>query len=124
MRTEIRFLLAIGLMFVVLIGTNLLFPPVVPDPTTEVGLADSLVARRGGPGGPGRSGAHGRYSGRGARADAQRRSDASAEAAVDSAAGPSRAEQLVAVEGPLFRYEFSTLGARMLSARAVRGSRR
>ena len=31
MRTEIRFLLAILLMLGVLIGTNLLFPPVVPE---------------------------------------------------------------------------------------------
>ncbi len=31
MRTEVRFLLAIVLMIVVLVGTNLLFPPVVPE---------------------------------------------------------------------------------------------
>jgi len=31
-RTELRFLLAISLMFVVLVGTNLLFPPVAPEP--------------------------------------------------------------------------------------------
>ena len=31
MRTEIRFLLAVGLMMVVLVGTNILFPPIIPD---------------------------------------------------------------------------------------------
>ena len=31
MRTEVRFILAIGLMLVVLVGTNLIFPPAVPD---------------------------------------------------------------------------------------------
>ena len=31
MKTELRFLLAVVMMFIVLIGTNFLFPPVVPE---------------------------------------------------------------------------------------------
>src|SRR5690606_29262547 len=34
MRTEVRFLLAIGLMLLVLVGTNILFPPIPPEPPT------------------------------------------------------------------------------------------
>ncbi|HKJ02092.1 MAG TPA: hypothetical protein VJ997_06540, partial [Longimicrobiales bacterium] len=42
MKTEVRFVLAIGLMLVVLVGTNLLFPPVVPD---EVVQPDTAVTQ-------------------------------------------------------------------------------
>ena len=45
MSTEIRFLLAIVLMLGVLVGTNFLFPPVVPEP--GVG-PDSLAVDTGG----------------------------------------------------------------------------
>ena len=42
MKTEARFLLAVLLMLTVLIGTNRLFPPVVPDSTEAFG--DSAAA--------------------------------------------------------------------------------
>ncbi|MEX2465820.1 MAG: membrane protein insertase YidC [Gemmatimonadota bacterium] len=124
MRTEIRFLLAILLMLGVLIGTNFLFPPVVP----EEGATE-----------PDTSGAV-------ATPDATTPSGGAAEtgpdttpAAEPSAIGPAVEdpadvaepetteletqavpEQIVTVEGPLFRYEFSTYGARMLTAEMAR----
>ena len=42
MNTEVRFLLAIALMLAVLVGTNFVFPPVVPE---EVLVTDSTTAR-------------------------------------------------------------------------------
>jgi len=35
MNNPLRFVLAIGLMFLVLVGTNLLFPPIAPDPALQ-----------------------------------------------------------------------------------------
>ncbi|MGD8279680.1 MAG: membrane protein insertase YidC [Gemmatimonadota bacterium] len=122
MRTELRFLLAVGLMFVVLIGTNMLFPPVVPEGEN---LADSTAtapveastdtaatdtAAGGGDGGgevtPTVPTAPGTTAG-------------AANVAPPDAAGPTDAaarDRRVVVEGPLYRYEFSTLGARLMSA--------
>src|SRR5690606_11462221 len=48
MRTEIRFLLAILLMLGVLVGTNLLFPPVVPE--VEEGMEPTADSVTGAPG--------------------------------------------------------------------------
>ena len=45
MRTEFRFVLAVALMFLVLMGTNRLFPPVIPEETLS---PDSSVADSGG----------------------------------------------------------------------------
>ena len=51
MKTEARFLIAIVLMLVVLVGTNLLFPPrsrrrgLLPDSTAVVGQSDSVPRR-------------------------------------------------------------------------------
>jgi len=109
MRTELRFVLAIGLMFLVLVGTNVLFPPVVPEietPADRVGMdagLDSGVpaveatptlppppATTGGTGAP--------------PPDA------------GSVAPPVAVEQRIVVEGPLYRFVFSSVGARVLSA--------
>ena len=109
MKTEARFLIAVFLMLVVLVGTNRLFPPIVPD---EELLLDSLGADRGGEVVP----------------------QPTAEvldipvttstptvptgeadpAAVDSTEGAL--ERIVTVESPLYRFAFSSVGARMLSA--------
>src|SRR5690606_29391762 len=114
MKTEIRFLLAIVLMLGVLVGTNLLFPPAVPegppagDSVAAPGAAadadtpsaeppgDSLVPAV--PEDPELAG------GGGALGDPE----------LPAAAGPVE-ERRVVVESPLWRYEFTTTGARIES---------
>jgi YidC/Oxa1 family membrane protein insertase len=106
MNTEVRFLLAIGLMLVVLVGTNLLFPPDVPvepvreDVPTEVepGVLPTLP----GPVAGAQAGGEG------------------VDAAAAAAAQPAAVEEFVTVEGPLYRFTFSTLGARLTSAEMTR----
>jgi YidC/Oxa1 family membrane protein insertase len=104
MSTEVRFLLAIGLMLVVLVGTNLLFPPDVP---VEAPAADTTTAALE----------------RGAAPPAA--APEIPEAAVpgpDSVGQPwaeAAPEELVAVEGPLYRYTFSSHGARLVSAQML-----
>ena len=108
MRTEVRFLLAVGLMLLVLVGTNLLFPPVPPQGTPAV---DSLAVET-----PGSERADSTWplpsapSGEGARG------------AADTTQAPTAPspetlpERIVRVESPLYRYDFSTRGARLVSA--------
>ncbi len=113
MRTELRFLLAISLMVLVLVGTNLLFPPPPPpepaagdgatagetiDSPSETETPDPL-----------------------AEVDPDREAPAESEESVPQAAGEAAVveaapECLVTVEGPLYRYTFSTRGGRMVSA--------
>jgi len=116
MRTEVRFLLAILLMLGVLVGTNFLFPPVVeevplePDPSTEVTGPEAQpiapeVAEPGAdtavPSAPGLT--------PGAQQPALGPQP-------DSQAPEVAPERIVTVRGPLFRYEFTSQGARMLTA--------
>jgi YidC/Oxa1 family membrane protein insertase len=110
MRTEVRFLLAIGLMLLVLVGTNLLFPPVPPPPAMPTD--SSAVADQGpGPAFP--------------SLDTVRDAPEPAEAAplpdpvVDEGPGdvtPGVSERQVVVEGPLYRHVFSNRGAVLLSS--------
>lgn len=103
MSTEVRFLLAIGLMLVVLVGTNLLFPPEVP---VEPPAPDTASAVDEG----------------GAAAPAPE-IPVVAKAAQDSVEGASAQaapEQRVAAEGPLYRYTFSSYGARLVAAEMLR----
>ncbi len=105
MKTELRFLLAISLMLLVLFGTNLLFPPVPPEegPPGATGAADSLSAPvEAGPGEAAPS-----------IPEAVRRAPAEA---VAPAAAEAEPERRVVVDGPLYRFEFSTHGARLTSA--------
>lgn len=103
MTTGLRFALAIGLMFLVLVGTNILFPPVAPEP----GIEPDSTAGAPGPG----SGAAGVPTGL-----------PPAVVPAPPAAAPVGvepevpAERRVAVEGPLYRLEFSSFGARLVSA--------
>ncbi|MEQ1856595.1 MAG: membrane protein insertase YidC [Longimicrobiales bacterium] len=99
MSNPLRFVFAIGLMFLVLVGTNVLFPPIVPEPTI---LPDSVAAP-------------------GAVAPASSPEVAPAIAAPApvpqlSATPEVPAERSVTVESPSYRFEFSTYGARMVSA--------
>jgi YidC/Oxa1 family membrane protein insertase len=113
MRTELRFVLAVGLMFIVLVGTNFLFPPIVPEETladsvsVEAGVAATDSADPTGaastptlpptvPASPGGQG-----------------SIPAPEVATTPAAVT---EQAVLVRGPLYEYTFSSLGARLTSA--------
>ncbi len=102
MSTQIRFLLAMLLMLGVLVGTNLLFPPVAPEPAIPLdSVAPSTPPSIGpqpgavpvipnAPGGP--------------------------PVAVTDSAPQVAAEEVVTVESPLYRFEFSSYGARLLSA--------
>lgn len=110
MRTELRLVLAVGLMFVVLVGTNLLFPPVVPEPGA---LEDSVMVESevdtGGVTPP---------VGVGTTPTLPARAPATVRTPVDapSTSTVATTEQRVAVEGPMYRYEFSSLGARLTAA--------
>jgi len=106
MNTEVRFLLAIGLMLVVLVGTNLLFPPVVPDePVAEeapAGMVDEAPAPQG------------------TGAPALPPSVGVPEPAAETQAAQTVVERRVTVESDLFRYTFSNVGARLVSAELPR----
>jgi YidC/Oxa1 family membrane protein insertase len=105
MTTGLRFVLAIGLMFLVLVGTNILFPPIVPEPSVA---PDSAVSGAPGP-----------------AVEAPAPPPGVAPGGPPAAPPPGQvgpapevpAEQRVVVEGPLYRFEFSSYGGRLLSAR-------
>ncbi len=105
MRTELRFVLAIGLMFLVLVGTNLLFPPITPEP----GIVTDSAAVSAPPS---------------ASAPGLPPASTTGEAPATPAVGPiepaqqvAQTETMVTVDGPLYRFEFSSFGARLVSAR-------
>ncbi|MSR20564.1 MAG: membrane protein insertase YidC [Gemmatimonadetes bacterium] len=107
MRTELRFLLAIGMMFIVLVGTNMLFPPIVPEPGI---VPDSLgsTAPTGSVGSPPSSTVTGAPP-------------AAVVAGAQVVPAPEvLAETRVTVESPLYRLEFSSYGARLVSAELPR----
>jgi YidC/Oxa1 family membrane protein insertase len=120
MRTELRFLLAVVLMFVVLVGTNFFFPPVVPEGEAP---ADSVAS-----GAPGPGAAGGGEVAPGSVAPTGPTPSGGGvtppppvevpEAAPEVGADMSQERQVV-VEGPLYRFEFSNLGARLLSAQLL-----
>jgi len=117
MKTEARFLLAVLLMLGVLMGTNRMFPPIVPEDALLTG--DSLLAEEG---------------------TAERSTNPAiptatptipdlpapdvevAEAGAGSVPGePGAAPAVVqvTVEGPLYRYTFSSRGARMVAGQLL-----
>jgi YidC/Oxa1 family membrane protein insertase len=108
MRTELRFLLAILLMVGVLVVTNLLFPPVVPEGPTDAG--DPGAAPEAAPGV--------------ATPELRRPEGTVVEEELPSeaqpAGTPATPARTVVVEGPLYRFAFSTHGARLESARLLR----
>ncbi len=117
MKTEARFLVAIVLMVGVLIGTNLLFPPVPPDDPVEVGETDT--------GAPvDESGdASGAVAGTATRTDEPPTGtqtpavEPTGEAAPAAApATPAVPERRITVRGPLQDFEFSNYGALLHSA--------
>jgi hypothetical protein len=117
MKTEVRFLLAVFLMLGVLIGTNRLFPPEVPE-ALEL-PADSLAEGRVGEL-PTSDSAIPDIPGTGADPEipagtAAGRVRPEAELASDPAAAVAAPEVQVVVSGPLYRYEFSSIGAKLVS---------
>jgi len=127
MRTELRFVLAIILMIAVLVVTNLLFPPVPPEELAPGAPGDTVGAVTG-------TGADTVLPGAEPSVPGTLRipetAGAAGEAAAPTAAPPAPAaavpapavleEDTVVVEGPLYRFAFSTRGARLLSARLLR----
>ncbi len=116
MKTEVRFLLAIGLMLVVLVGTNLLFPPTpppeVPVAADTTGAAEAAAT----PTAPPRLPAS--LEGPGPADSTAPR--AAATESLEPTPVETVPERLVTVEGPLYRYTFSSLGARLVSAEMLR----
>ena len=119
MRTELRFLLAISLMILVLVGTNLLFPPPPPQqPATEEHVATTET------GSPSEAGtqvdeAEGDpTAGVGDRTAEESRpaSGADTQAGEAPAVEEQAPPRLVTVEGPLYRFTFTTRGGRLISA--------
>ncbi len=124
MRQEVRFLLAITLMILVLVGTNLLFPPIPPEEGSGLeGDAPGQLEASGNGGGPSIP-LPGADSG-GGTAGAVPPPFAGQPAAEPSPVfGPEEIpvaapEETVVVEGPLYRFTWSTTGARLISARML-----
>ncbi|MGY8776562.1 MAG: hypothetical protein ACKVIN_00425, partial [Longimicrobiales bacterium] len=109
MKTEARFLLAVLMMLGVLVGTNRMFPPVVPEGTELLGDSvpvDAAVADRlDEPGLPTTTPA--------SRPQAQ----IEASVADDVSGSPPVVE--VIVEGPRYRHTFSSQGARLVSSQLL-----
>jgi YidC/Oxa1 family membrane protein insertase len=122
MSTEIRFLLAVVLMIAVLIITNLAFPPIPPEDFAVPGEADSVLAEGSGNQGSGDSLTDSlRPSGpeprtqQGLDPQIPVEQDPSLLQAEDSL--PPALE--VKAESPLYAFTFSSLGARLVSARLL-----
>ena len=120
MRQEQRFLLAITLMILVLVGTNILFPPIPPEEVVgPEGDAPGQLDGTGVTGVP--STPLGGTDAAGDQSDPfagpPPTEPASLFPPVEVVATP--AEDTVVVEGPLYRYSWSTLGARLISAQLL-----
>lgn len=126
MRQEQRFLLAITLMILVLVGTNILFPPILPeevagpegdapgqlDGTGVTGVPSAPLSGTDAAGGVAASGDQGDPF-----AGPPPTEPSSLFPPVEVVAIP--AEDTVVVEGPLYRYSWSTLGARLISVQLL-----
>ncbi len=126
MRQEQRFLLAIMLMILVLVGTNILFPPIPPEEVVSpegdapgqldgTGVTGVPSAPLGGTDAGGGAAASGDQSD--PFAGPPPTEPSSLFPPVEVVATP--AEDTVVVEGPLYRYSWSTLGARLISAQLL-----
>jgi YidC/Oxa1 family membrane protein insertase len=113
MKTEARFLVAVVLMLGVLVGTNRLFPPVIPELTEEAG--DSTDARST----PADRATVPELGGVSGGQPAAPGLGSTNLEGTPFAEGPAPAVD-VAVEGPLYRYHFTSRGARMVSGELVK----
>jgi YidC/Oxa1 family membrane protein insertase len=119
MSTELRFLLAVALMIGVLVVSNLMFPPIPPEEEPGYVAPDSaaaLLEEPGTPAGAGDSAIPGDLVTGAVEAGDPLAGVLGQTEAVAPEQGVA-AESTVMVEGPLYSYTFSTLGARLLSAR-------
>jgi YidC/Oxa1 family membrane protein insertase len=121
MRQEVRFLLAITLMIVVLVGTNLLFPPIPPEevsgPEGEVPGQLDVSGDAGAPSIP----FPGADAGGATPGDVPPPFAGQPTVVPSPVFGPEEVpveapEETVVVEGPLYRFTWSTAGARLISA--------
>ena len=116
MRQEVRFFLAISLMVLVLVGTNILFPPIQPEESSSMG-PDSVDAEGELSGGtvpdmtPRPGGGDTRSS------QTVFTSPTDIPALVNG--GDAGETDTVSVESPLHRFTFSSDGARMISAKLL-----
>jgi len=122
MRQEARFLLAIALMILVLVTTNILFPPAPPeDVSGPEGGVRGQIDGSGVPGAP--SVPFGGGDTGGGATVVERDPFASrppvAPPPVFRADEVAAAEDTVVVEGPLYRFVWSTAGARLISAQLL-----
>ncbi|HSM05426.1 MAG TPA: membrane protein insertase YidC [Longimicrobiales bacterium] len=108
MRTEFRLLMAVALMVLVMVGTNVLFPPVEPEPITpadSVGLVEgpAAAADTGLPGAlrPGEQTAPA--------------PEAAPDTTEQAPAAPTEPRREVVVAGPLYRFVFSNYGGALES---------
>lgn len=108
MRTEARFLIAVVLMLAVLVGTNRLFPPVVPEDAEVVG--DTVAGELARDGDSAAAPTPGTDVGGNPSLPAADRPERVEPTPAD---GPSEIQ--VTVRGPLYEYRFSSRGARMVS---------
>ena len=127
MNQEARFLLAITLMILVLVATNILFPPIPPEELAP-SAADSVTSVQG-PGetvrAPGLA-APGEVPAETVPAIVGALRQPPATEGVVTEAGPEPGEQpsrvpleTMVVEGPLYRFAFSNYGARLTSAQLL-----
>ena len=123
MPQEARFLMAITLMILVLVGTNILFPPIPPEEASgpageEPGQLDGAGVA-GAPSIP----LGGAVTGGGLAGDEPNpladRPTAAPSSVFGTAVAAGPAEDTVVVEGPLYRFAWSTLGARLISAQLL-----
>ena len=106
MSPQQRFVLAIVLMMCVLVGGNLLFPPPAPLPSDPETVPEAPVATPPPEAPPPEP----------LPSDPALPDLAPRDPAPEVAAAEVAADALVTVEGPLYRFSFSTLGARLLAA--------
>jgi YidC/Oxa1 family membrane protein insertase len=124
MRQEVRFLLAITLMILVLVGTNLLFPPIPPEEGSGLdGDAPGQLDASGNGGAPSIP-LPGADSGGGTPGAVPPPFAGQPAAEPSPVFGPEEIpvaapEETVVVEGPLYRFTWSTTGARLISARML-----
>lgn len=117
MKTEARFLIAVVLMLIVLVGTNRLFPPVVPEGADLLGDSVAAEVERG------TDRAEGGARGSTPQPTLTGADPAPALEAGDSGAASAAAEAPVvevSVESPFYRFTFSSLGARLVSGELLR----
>jgi YidC/Oxa1 family membrane protein insertase len=122
MNSQQRLVLAVVLMLVVLVGGNLLFPPPQPQGEEAATAADSSALVEAGSTGVAGTAAPsdtGLPGGAVSAAPTLPGLTSQEPPAPAVAQQPAAEEQLVVVDGPLARYAFSTVGARLVSAELV-----